>query len=142
MSDTEATGVQLMQRLPYDPDLRPVARRLRRRMTKSERALWARLRSKQVHGLTFRRQVIIRRYIVDFFCRPIRLAIEVDGISHDDPFVFRRDHIREQALTHLGITVIRFSSRDVLTDIDNVVRAVEGSVLGLLSDRDEKGSSG
>jgi very-short-patch-repair endonuclease len=66
----------------------------------------------------------------------------VDGISHDDPFVFRRDHIREQALTHLGITVIRFSSRDVLIDIDNVVRAVEGSVLGLLSDRDEKGSSG
>ena len=125
-----------MKKIPQDSSLRPLARRLRKRMTKSERRLWARLRRKQIHGVTFRRQYIICRYIVDFYCRPLRLAVEVDGISHDDAGVAARDAVRQSDLESLGITVLRFSSSDVLDDTDNVVRAIAGWVENRLDKED------
>jgi cyclase len=79
-------------------------------MPKSERRLWSHLRHKQVQGHTFYRQFIILQYIVDFYCRTLRLAVEVDGLSHDDPDVSQHDIQRQQDLEDLGITVLRFSS--------------------------------
>lgn len=100
-------------------------------MTKSERRLWARLRRKQIRGYTFYRQFIILQYIVDFYCRTLRLVVEVDGISHDDPDVAVHDVQRQDDLEALGITVLRFSSAQVLNDLDNVVRAIDGCVADL-----------
>lgn len=117
-----------MRKLPQDKSLRPVARELRRNMTKSERRLWHRIRGKQIHGVTFRRQYIIQRYIVDFYCRPLRLAIEVDGLTHEYPDVTRHDRVRQADLEALGITVLRFTSKDVLRDTDRVVEAIAGWV--------------
>ena len=125
-----------MPRPPYDASLKPVARRLRKRMTKSERRLWSKLRRKQIHGYTFNRQFIILNYIVDFYCRPLRIAVEVDGITHDDPEVARNDIKRQQALGALGIRVVRFSSGEVMNDIDNVVQAIEGCVLEIEAQRE------
>ncbi|MES3629215.1 MAG: endonuclease domain-containing protein [Longimonas sp.] len=125
-----------MPRPPYDASLKPVARRLRKRMTKSERRLWSKLRRKQIHGYTFNRQFIILNYIVDFYCRPLRIAVEVDGITHDDPEVARNDIKRQQALEALGIRVVRFPSGEVMNDIDNVVQAIEGCVLEIEAQRE------
>jgi very-short-patch-repair endonuclease len=100
-------------------------------MTKSERRLWARLRRKQIRGYTFYRQFIILQYIVDFYCRTLRLVIEVDGISHDDPDIAATDEQRQKELENLGLTVLRFPSARVMNDLDNVLRAVEGCVLEL-----------
>jgi len=58
------------------------ARNLRRTMTMPEVALWARLRSRP-DGFKFRRQHPAGRYVLDFFCNEARLAIEVDGASHE-----------------------------------------------------------
>lgn len=103
-------------------------------MTKSERRLWSHLRRKQIRGYTFYRQFIILQYIVDFYCRTLRLTVEVDGISHDDSEVAAHDEQRQADLEGLvGITVLRFSSARVMNDLENVLRAIEGCVVELES---------
>ena len=47
-------------------------------MPQPERKLWFYIRRKQL-GVKFRRQHSIERYIVDFFCCELKLAIELDG---------------------------------------------------------------
>ena len=116
-----------MTRPPYDRSLRPLARKLRRRMTKSERRLWAKLRGKQL-GYTFYRQFIILQYIVDFYCRVLHLAIEVDGITHESPDVSAHDIQRQRDLESLGITMLRFPSRRVMVELDDVLREIEHCV--------------
>jgi very-short-patch-repair endonuclease len=45
-------------------------------------------------GLKFRRQQVIRGYIVDFYCAELRLAIEIDGSVQDDPDQIFYDNLR------------------------------------------------
>ena len=59
------------------------ARALRRGMTEAETKLWRMLRSRQIEGQRFRRQVPLGRYIADFVCHDARLIVELDGGQHD-----------------------------------------------------------
>jgi len=53
------------------------------------------------------------------------LAIEVDGYSHSLEEVYEKDIIKEKRLNELGIIVLRFTDKEVLHDMDNVLRAIE-----------------
>ena len=92
-------------------------------MTKSETVLWRKLKGTQL-GYKFRRQWGIEKYIVDFYCPKVKLVIEVDGITHDEEAVAIRDAEREEYLVSLGLKVIRFSSNDVLKNLDSVVESI------------------
>lgn len=72
--------------IPYKPELKELARELRKNPTYAEKILWQGIRRKQL-GVEFHRQVPIDQFIVDFYCHEIKLAIEVNGISHNDPDV-------------------------------------------------------
>ena len=100
------------------------ARELRREMTPQEAKLWRRLRGKQLYGLKFRRQHPIFRFIVDFFCYEHKLVIEIDGDSHFEPDQQAYDQARTEWLEHRGLRVIRFTNRDVDTNIDGVLRKI------------------
>ena len=82
--------------LYYRPELKKRARKLRKNMTLAEVLLWKRLKGKQVMGYDFDRQRPIDKYIVDFYCKDLRLAIEIDGRSHDHKE--RADQRRQSAL--------------------------------------------
>jgi very-short-patch-repair endonuclease len=60
------------------------ARELRRELTIAERNAWEILRNRRVLGFKFRRQHVIDGFIVDFFCKELRLVIELDGAGHAD----------------------------------------------------------
>jgi very-short-patch-repair endonuclease len=90
------------------------ARRLRRTMTLPEVLLWQELRSGRCGGLRFRRQHPIGRYILDFYCAAIVLAVEVDGAAHDHEERVGHDARRDAWLADQGITVLRVAARDVL----------------------------
>lgn len=117
--------------IPYDPKLKPLARQLRKNMTPAEKQLWAVIRRKQVGGYSFYRQRPIDRYIVDFYCPDVCLAIEVDGRSHVGKEKLEADATRQRHLEELGMTVLRFSDREVLRDLENVVRVIEACVARL-----------
>lgn len=112
--------------IPYNPKLKVLARNLRNNSTKSEIALWLCLRDKQMMGYDFHRQKPIDNYIVDFFCYELMLAIELDGVTHGGEQVFAKDILKEERIKELGIALFRFNDYEVLNDIKNVLRAIEG----------------
>jgi very-short-patch-repair endonuclease len=97
------------------------ARELRRETTPQERKLWQRLRRKQLFGIKFRRQHPIDRFILDFFCYEHKLAVEIDGGSHYQPDQQEYDQARTDWLAQHGIRVIRFTNRDVDSNIEGVL---------------------
>ena len=105
----------------YNKKLRPFAKANRNRMTKSEACMWKFVLSRrQMNGYQFRRQRPISSYIVDFVCLPLKLIIEMDGITHENILAIERDKTRDNSLRKLGFTTLRFSSWEVLNRIDEV----------------------
>ena len=68
--------------IKYSSKLKKQARRLRTQMTDSERALWERLRRRQLQSVQFYRQKPIGNYIVDFYGPKAKIVVEVDGSQH------------------------------------------------------------
>ena len=89
----------------------PLAKALRKNMTRQEKKLWYDfLRSYQPR---FQRQKALGNYIADFYCAKARLVIEIDGIGHDSPPQIVKDSIRTAELEKMGLTVIRITNRYV-----------------------------
>ena len=107
-----------------DPAILERARELRREMTPQERKLWSRLRRKQLYGLRFRRQHPIYRFILDFYCHQRRLAVEIDGHSHAERDQRAYDSARTEWLEARGVRVIRFTNRQVDTNIEGVLSEI------------------
>ncbi|XWN37335.1 MAG: endonuclease domain-containing protein [Balneola sp.] len=107
----------------YRKDLIEKARKLRKNSTPGEIELWKLVKNKQVMGYQFRRQRPIKNYIVDFFCKELRLAIEIDGSSHD--YKVQYDQKRQEKLEELGITFLRFSEKDTKENPDHIVNEIE-----------------
>ena len=109
---------------PYNKNLKLPSRDLRRNMTDAEQWLWQRLRGKQILGLQFYRQKPILNFIVDFYCSAAKLVIECDGGQHYTEDGLKADQIRDQALSELGLVVLRFSNRQILIEIDAVIELI------------------
>jgi very-short-patch-repair endonuclease len=60
-----------------------LARKLRQSQTDAEKALWAKLKNKQLEGVKFRRQQPLGSYIVDFISFERKIIVEVDGGQHN-----------------------------------------------------------
>ncbi|MGE0284563.1 MAG: endonuclease domain-containing protein [Rhizobiaceae bacterium] len=97
------------------------ARKMRKSMTEAELKLWTELRAHRLMGLSFRRQMPIAGYIVDFACPSQKMIVEVDGSQHANS---ERDRIRDEALTSLGWSILRFWNDDVLRDIEGVCQHI------------------
>jgi very-short-patch-repair endonuclease len=93
-------------------------------MTDAEQLLWQRLRRKQILGLQFYRQKPILNFIVDFYCSAANLVIECDGAQHYPEEGHLADQFRDQALSELGLVVLRFSNRQILAETDAVVEQI------------------
>jgi len=93
-------------------------------MTRSEVALWAVLRRKQLANLRFRRQHPLGPYIVDFYCAARRLAVEVDGAVHTGQRAGDRDAERDLWIKAQGVRVIRVPESMVIGDIDEALRLI------------------
>ncbi len=113
--------------IPYNKRLIPLAKKLRQNMTLGEVLLWNEIKNKSL-GVRFNRQTPIDEFIVDFYCKDLQLAIEVDGDSHyydDQP---EKDKVRQERLESLGVRFLRFDDLDVKTDINWVVREIINTI--------------
>jgi len=104
------------------------AKRLRKQMTPPEIALWLALRSNEA-CLRFRRQHAAGRYVLDFYCAPARLAIEVDGEAHNHGDRPERDAARDAWIIAQNIQVLRYPAREMLVNLDDVVRQITSIAL-------------
>jgi very-short-patch-repair endonuclease len=109
--------------LPYRRDLKFVARKLRNNSTLSEVLLWKELKGKQLMGYDFHRQKPIGKFVVDFYCPRLSLAIEIDGESHEGKE--KDDHKRQEAIESYGVQFLRFDDLEVRQNVDGVVQVIE-----------------
>ena len=92
-------------------------------MSLPEVLLWQQLR-KRPNGLKFRKQFPFCEITVDFACLERRLIIEVDGEGHSFGDQPRRDAARDAILEREGFRILRIAARDVLKNVDGVLRYI------------------
>lgn len=108
-----------------NPNRKIQRRHLRAQMTEAELKLWSKIRKKRL-GYGFRRQYSIGPYIVDFYCPRKRLVIELDGKQHQDTQEY--DEYRTEYFKSLNMKVVRFWNKEVLKDINKVVKKIKVSL--------------
>ncbi|OAM92833.1 Very-short-patch-repair endonuclease [Pelosinus fermentans] len=109
--------------ISYNPKLKELAKQLRQNSTLSEILLWQQLKGKQIMNYSFHRQKPIQNYIVDLFCHELMLAIEIDGVTHNEKIAY--DIQRQERLESLGIHFLRFHDSDVKKNLAGVVEAIK-----------------
>jgi len=107
----------------YYKELKELSRRNRNKPTESEEIIWKEVLMKKKTGFRFLRQKPINRFILDFYCSELNLAIEIDGSSHDAKKGVDRE--RDLFMQQIGIKTIRFSNNEVLNEINKVKRTLE-----------------
>jgi very-short-patch-repair endonuclease len=100
------------------------AQRLRRQLSVPEARLWNRLRRRSPAQPAFRRQHPIGPFVLDFYCAKARLAIEIDGASHNMGDRPQRDIRRDAWLEKHGVTVVRIVANDLTRKIDEAADAI------------------
>ena len=111
--------------IPYNPKLKQIARHLRNNSTLSEILLWKQIKNKSL-GIEFHRQVPIDEFIIDFYCHELKLAIEIDGISHD--YKYKNDLIRQGKLENWGVHFIRFDDHEVKNNMFSVLLEIQQKI--------------
>ena len=86
---------------------------LRNKLSSTEIILWKKLKTKKLNGYKFRRQHSFGRYVVDFYCPKVKLAIEVDGDYHKSRNMKEYDPKRQNFIESFGVKFLRFSNEEV-----------------------------
>jgi len=98
---------------------------LRNNPTEAETQLWMVIQHSKLEGRKFRRQHSIGYYIIDFYCPEERMAIEIDGDSHEKNETKQYDVSRTEFLESIGIRVLRFKNEEVLNNIECVIKEIQ-----------------
>jgi very-short-patch-repair endonuclease len=109
--------------IPYNPILKQRANELRKNSTLTKILTWDELKKKKLRGYDFDRQKPIDNYIVDFYCKELKLAIEIYGESHYGKE--EKDAYRDRKLNSLDVTVFRFDDMEVRYNLDKVIIKLE-----------------
>jgi very-short-patch-repair endonuclease len=113
------------------PSITELCRELRQQETPAEKTLWKHLRNRSLSNKKFLRQCPISvqstikghiYYIPDFYCHEAKLVIEADGPIHN----LKKDYDknRDEVLSALGLTILRFENDEILNDIKSVLTKI------------------
>ena len=122
-----------MQR-KHNKQIVPLAKELRKEMTKEERRLWYDfLRN---YPVRFSRQKVLGKYIVDFYSAEAKLVIELDGSQHSEDDKLVKDAERTAFLESYGLTVLRIPNNEVNRNFQEVCQYIDMAVKQSLSQPD------
>ena len=110
----------------HNKELTPLAKQLRREMTKEERHLWYDFL--RTYPVRFSRQKVLGRYIVDFYSAKAKLVIELDGSQHYETDRVEKDAERTAFLNGYGLQVIRIPNREVNENFEGVCAYIDAVV--------------
>jgi len=120
--------------LPYNKNLKEIAKKLRAHPTKAEWCLWGKIRRNNLN-YRFYRQKPIGDYIVDFYCPKARLIIEIDGGYHFTEVGKGNDKVRDEYMKSLGLVTTMFPNSEVINNTNKVVESLCKILLILLFQR-------
>lgn len=107
------------------PNLKSFRKDLRSNLTPAEAKLWSYLQSSKLENRKFRRQHSIENYILDFYCPSEKIAIELDGDTHNTLAQREADKTRDQFLNSIGIKVLRFENKMVFENSNSILNAIK-----------------
>ena len=108
---------------PYNKTNIPLAKVLRKNMTRQEKRLWYEFL--RCYGVCFQRQKAIGEYIADFYCAKARLIVELDGSGHYTKEQAEKDRIRTAELQKMNLCVLRISNLDVDRNFNGVCAYID-----------------
>lgn len=92
-------------------------------MSLPEVLLWNQL-CERPGGFKFRRQQAAGAYVGDFYCHQAGMLIEIDGEAHNRGNAPEWDATRDQEITKQGVRVLRIPARDVLHNMEGVLKLI------------------
>ena len=104
---------------------------LRKNIPTPESILWQTVRNRKINNLKFKRQFSIGRYVVDFYCPTLQLAIEIDGDYHNAKSIKEYDAERQLFIESLGISCFRFTNKDISENLESVINKIHSFSLSL-----------
>ena len=119
----------------HNKQLVPLAKLLRREMTKEERHLWYDFL--RTYSVRFSRQKVLGKYIADFYSAEAKLVIELDGSQHYEDINAEKDAERTAFLEGYGLTVIRLPNNEVMRNFRGVCEYIHAAVRQSLSQKSE-----
>ena len=118
--------------IKYLDELRILSRNNRKNPTDAEYKIWNTILNNRKLQQKFLRQKPIGKYILDFYCSKLLLAIEIDGDSHDKKYW--QDKNRDWYMEIRGIKTVRFTNEHVLNKINEVF----GEILEVIKSREKE----
>ena len=115
----------------HNKQLVPLAKQLRKEMTKEERHLW--YDYLRAYPVRFLRQKILGKYIVDFYCPEAKLIVELDGAQHYEGENVKYDEQRTAFLEGYGLKVLRIPNNEVNRNFCGVCEYIDAAVRQSLS---------
>ena len=97
-------------------------------MSNAEKLLWEKLRRRQIRNKRFLRQYSVGKYVIDFYCPEIKLAIEADGDTPSSTEEIEYDKNRQSEIENFGIRFLRIKNEEIFGNIDNVVLKIETNI--------------
>ena len=116
--------------LDYNKNNITLAKNLRKNATPQENHLWYDFLSK--YEVRFQRQKAIDNFVADFYCNKAKLIIEIDGSQHYTEESKQKDEFRTEILEGYDLQVIRFTSRQINTNVRGVCKYIDTVVKAFL----------
>ena len=110
----------------HNKEIVPLARSLRKNMTKEERRLWYNFL--RIYPVKFSRQKVLGKYIADFYCAKAHLVVELDGSQHFEDAGPQADKVRDEFLRNQGLAVLRFPNNAVNENFEGVCETIDMAV--------------
>lgn len=108
--------------------LKPIRRKLRSNSTPCEVLLWTEIRREKL-DVKFRRQYSVGKFVLDFYCPKLKLALEVDGFHHQKKDVKAYDKTRQKFLESLGVRIIRINNNEIQDNLDCVLNRIKNAII-------------
>ncbi len=97
------------------------SRVLRANETSAEDRVWQAIRSRQLGGFKFVRQLPVGQYFADFTCRECRVIFEIDGATHSTDAELADDAVRSAFLIANGFRIFRAHNAEIFENLDGVL---------------------
>lgn len=115
----------------HNKQLVPLAKSLRKKMTKEERHLWYDFL--KGYPVRFSRQKVLGKYIADFYSAEAKIVIELDGSQHYQGGNPGTDQERTGFLEKYGLKVIRIANKEMNRSFQEVCELIDKEVRQSLS---------
>jgi len=103
-------------------------RKLRQNQTNAEELVWRFLRNRQMLEYKFKRQYSVDHFVIDFYCPELKLAVEIDGGTHNNPEQKKKDIGRQKYLEAFNIKFVRIKDDEFFGNPNKAFNKIERAI--------------